>query len=139
MPFETTVQVRFGDIDGAGIVFYPRYFEMLNSAMEDWFAGALGLDFHTMHMAEDRGIPVVDISASFSAPSVLGDILTVTIVPLTLGTSSCRVEARFSCNGQHRLTMQMTVVWMSLTERKAKPWPPELRERISAGLVEQTA
>ena len=35
MAFETTVLVRFGDIDGAGIVFYPRFFEMLNSAVED--------------------------------------------------------------------------------------------------------
>lgn len=139
MTFETTVTVRFGDVDAAGIVFYPRYFEMLNSAVEDWSADVLGLDFHTMHLVRDRGIPVVDIAARFAAPSVLGDVLTVAISPVTLGSSSCRMKAEFSCRGEHRLAMDMTVVWMDLTARKSLPWPPELRERIAASLADAAA
>jgi len=42
MPFETTVTVRFGDVDAAGIVFYPRFFEMLNSTMWGYFWGYFG-------------------------------------------------------------------------------------------------
>ena len=54
MLFTTTVQVRFADVDPAGIVFYPRYFEMLNGAVEDWFAQQLGLDFATMHLERQQ-------------------------------------------------------------------------------------
>jgi 4-hydroxybenzoyl-CoA thioesterase len=137
MAFETTVIVRFGDIDGAGIVFYPRYFEMLNSAVEDWCAQELQLDFHTMHMVLGMGIPVVDIVATFASPSVLGDVMTVRVVPQAIGKSSCRLKADFSCRGEHRLTMEMTVVWMNLAKRKSEPWPQEIRDRIEVGLVRE--
>ena len=40
MSFQISTKVRFGDVDPAGIVFYPRYFEMLNAAVEDWFTMA---------------------------------------------------------------------------------------------------
>lgn len=134
MAFETTVIVRFGDIDGAGIVFYPRYFEMLSTAMEDWCAGVLGLDFHTMHVVRGMGIPLVGITASFAAPSVLGDRLTVRLVPLAVGSSSCRLRADFRCRGEHRLTMELTVVWMNLAKRKSQGWPSDIRARIEAEL-----
>ena len=32
---ERTVTIRFSHIDGAGIVFYPRYFEMLGELFAD--------------------------------------------------------------------------------------------------------
>ena len=38
MPFTLTHTVRFGDCDPAAIVFYPRYYEMLNATIEEWFA-----------------------------------------------------------------------------------------------------
>ena len=43
--FQREQVVRFGHCDPAGIVFFPRYFEMLNELVEDWFAQALGLPF----------------------------------------------------------------------------------------------
>ena len=59
MPFETITKVRFAHIDGASIVFYPRYFEMLNAAVEDWFALELGVDFRSMHT--NRGLSLIHI------------------------------------------------------------------------------
>jgi len=38
----TTVQVRWGDVDAAGIVFYPRFFEWYDWGSEALFA-SLGL------------------------------------------------------------------------------------------------
>ena len=37
MAFTVTQRVRFQHCDPAGIVFYPRYFEMLNATIEEWF------------------------------------------------------------------------------------------------------
>jgi acyl-CoA thioesterase FadM len=34
-------KIRFQHIDYAGIVFYPRFLEMLNGLVEDWFEEAL--------------------------------------------------------------------------------------------------
>ena len=43
--FTTERRVRFADCDAAGIVFFPRYFEMLNALVEDWFTQGLGVDY----------------------------------------------------------------------------------------------
>ena len=41
--YRSTVLVRFADCDPAGIVFYPRYMEMFNALVEDWFREGLKL------------------------------------------------------------------------------------------------
>lgn len=132
--FETTIVVRFGDVDGAGIVFYPRYFEMMSIAVEDWCARRLGHEFGAMHLQQKWGIPAVDISASFVRPSVLSDRLTVRVVPQTVGTSSCKLRVDFLCGSEHRLEMHMTVVCMDLDARRSRPWPDDVRQRIQSGI-----
>ncbi|MEP6869978.1 MAG: acyl-CoA thioesterase, partial [Novosphingobium sp.] len=92
MAFETSTQIRFAHVDGAGIVFYPRYFEILNAAVEDWFAEALGADFRSMHHERGIGVPTVQLNAEFLAPSLLGDELAVRITPRHVGRSSCTYE-----------------------------------------------
>lgn len=135
MSFETTAQVRFAHVDGAGIVFYPRYFEMLNAAVEDWFARALGADFRTMHHDRGIGVPTVDLHAEFLAPCFLGDDLTVRIVPRKVGRSSCTYDAVFTGAGHDRVKASATLVCMDLAAKKAVPWPDDIRARILDDLV----
>ena len=135
MSFERQTIVRFREVDAAGIVFYPRFFEMLSIVVEEWSATVLGIDFRTMHLDMGFGIPVVTTSATFVSPSILGDKLTIQIVPRRLGTSSCHLSARFQCGDEHRLTIEQTVVWMDLARKKACPWPDELRARLEAELI----
>ena len=73
--FEAEVLVRWAHTDPAGIVFYPRYFEMINALVEDWFAGPLGCDFETLHGEFGTGVPTVSIECEFVRPSRLGDRL----------------------------------------------------------------
>ncbi|MBS0284359.1 MAG: acyl-CoA thioesterase, partial [Proteobacteria bacterium] len=112
MSFETQVLVRFAHVDPAGIVFYPRYFEMLNGAVEDWFAGALGMDFRTLHQDRRLGAPTVKLDVTFVAPSRLGDQLTIAITPRVVGRSSCTIEAVFTGDGQERMRVETVLVCM---------------------------
>ena len=89
MTFETRAQVRFADVDPAGIVFYPRYFEMLNGAVEDWFADRLGLPFAIMHRERHMGVPTVSLAVTFLHPSILGEDLSIVLNPREIGKSSC--------------------------------------------------
>lgn len=129
MTFTSQVQVRFAHIDGAAIVFYPRYFEMLNGAVEDWFA-SLGCPFNTMHLQRQMGVPTVKIECEFLAPSELGDLLTLSIVPTRVGESSCTLNYLVSANGQERLRASGVLVCMNLVTRKSMPWPADLRARM---------
>ena len=74
MQFTKQEKVRFQHVDYAGIVFYPRFLEMLNCLVEDWFEEALDRPFSKMH--ETNGIPTVDLKIQFKNAARLGEILT---------------------------------------------------------------
>jgi 4-hydroxybenzoyl-CoA thioesterase len=131
MSFTTSTQVRFAHVDAAAIVFYPRYFEMLNGAVEDWFA-SMGHDFHLLHVARGIGTPTVRIECDFASPSELGDLLKIEISPRELGRSSCRYDFIFSCNGQERLRGSAVLVCIDLGTRASIPWPDALRSEMEA-------
>ncbi len=71
--FVQAEKIRFQHIDYAGIVFYPRFLEMLNALVEDWFEQALGNSFAAMH--QTHGIPTVDLKVQFKRPARLGEVL----------------------------------------------------------------
>ncbi|WP_404478204.1 acyl-CoA thioesterase [Novosphingobium sp. BL-52-GroH] len=134
MPFITRAQVRFADVDPAGIVFYPRYFEMLNGAVEDWFEQDLGLDFGTMHLDHHLGVPTVKLETEFVSPSRLGDRLEITLTPVRLGRTSCAITVVFSGEGRERLRAQVVLVCMDLNVHRPVEWPEGVRAAIEAGL-----
>ena len=136
MAFTTTAQVRFAHVDPAGIVFYPRYFEMLNGAVEDWFARELGMDFAMMHRDAHVTIPTVRIETEFLSPSRLGDTLDITIIPRRIGRTSCDFTAEFSGDGRKRLRAQVVLVCVDLQSLKPTQWPDNLRAAIEAGVEE---
>lgn len=135
MKYTTQAKVRFGDVDPAGIVFYPRYFEMLNAAVEDWFEQALGFSFAHLHLSAGLGVPTVKLSCDFAAPSLLGEVLDVELRVIELGRSSCALNYRISGEGGDRLEGQLVIVCMDLKARKAVAWPSQIRERIDGGVA----
>jgi len=60
--FTLQQKVRFQHCDPAGIVFYPRYFEMINATVEEWFAQRLGVPFETLHGALGAAVPTAGTS-----------------------------------------------------------------------------
>lgn len=135
MPFTTRTKVRFSQVDPAGIVFYPRYFEMLNAAVEDWFTQDLGLDFATMHIDRHMGVPTVKLDVEFTSPSRLGDVLDITITPVKLGRTSCSVTVVFAGEGRERLRAQVVLVCMDLVSHRSIEWPQTVRAAITAQMA----
>lgn len=84
--FTKQEKIRFKHIDYAGIVFYPRFLEMLNDLVEDWFEEALERPFSKMH--ETNGIPTVDLKVQFKNPARLGETLIKKLWVKELKTSS---------------------------------------------------
>jgi len=130
--YTTQAKVRFGDVDAAGIVFYPRYFEILNTAVEDWFEEGLGMSFAELHLGAGIGVPAVKLACEFAAPSFLGDTLEIELSVLELGRSSCTIAYRMTADGTSRLEGELVIVCMDLKKRKAVSWPEQVRGRIGA-------
>lgn len=137
--FTTEIQVRFAHTDPAGILFYPRYFEMLNQVVEDWFEHGLGLSFHELVIKQGGGVPAVHLEADFISPSELGDRIVFSLVVEKLGRSSCTVKVIGAANEHERLMAKLTMVLVSMKERKPKSWPADLRARMAHYVVKESA
>lgn len=133
MSYQRTIQIEFNHCDPAGIVFYPRYFEMTNSVVENFFADEVGKSFAQMHIeGMHNGVPTVHINADFVAPSRLGDKVLFTLRVRKLGGSSVTVEITGEQAGELRLRARLTLVWIN--NMKAAAWPEALRARLAAHL-----
>jgi len=131
--FTTEVTVRFGDCDPAGIVFYPRYFEMFNNLVEDWCAQGLGMSFRELHLQRGLGLPTVHVETSFVAPSELGDLLRAQLRVQKIGGASVTLRVRLAGPaGEDRVRASLVLALMDLKERRAVPIPETLRARIAA-------
>ena len=131
--FSTDVTVRFGDCDPAGIVFYPRYFEMFNTLVEDWCAQALGVSFRELHMERGLGLPTVHVETSFVAASELGEVLRAELRVQKIGGASVTLQVRLAGPaGEDRVRASLVLALMNLKERRAVPIPEPLRVRIAA-------
>jgi 4-hydroxybenzoyl-CoA thioesterase len=130
MPFVFSQKVRFQHCDPAGIIFYPRYFEMLNVTIEEWFATRLGLDFATIHGPMRAGVPTAALRAEFRAPSRLGETLDFALAPRRLGRSSCELDVTVTCGGALRVRFASTLVWIGMDDGRPRRWPETLRTAI---------
>jgi 4-hydroxybenzoyl-CoA thioesterase len=134
MTYRRAIPVEFNHCDPAGIVFYPRYFEMVNSVIENFFAERAGRSFAEMTLRDRNGVPTVRIDATFRAPSRLGETLDFTLDVTRLGSSSVafHITAR-GADGAVRLESAMTLVWVG-PDGRAAPWPADMRARLAAEL-----
>lgn len=129
--FEARITVRFNHVDAAGIVFYPRYYEMLNEVVERWFEERLGLGFRDLHTVRGQGMPARRIEVDFLKASRLGDVLTFDLRVAALGGTSLDLEIRCSCGGETRIAARLLLVCVSLAPLAAIPIPDDLRLRIA--------
>lgn len=131
-------KIRFEHIDFAGIVFYPRYLEMLNALVEDWFEEALHRPFHKMH--ETNGIPTVDLKVQFKKAARLGETLTKELWVKELRSSSLICGFLFkNQDNETILEGEVTLVNVTIeTDRKAiksEPFKDEIRNKIAFYLM----
>lgn len=131
MGFERTKLVRFAHCDPAGIVFYPRYVELVNEVVEDWFATALGVDFRELHEARGLGIPAVRLELEFPSPSRYGELLAFRLEVADLGRTSVTLAITGSCGEEVRLRARLTVVLVSLGTRRPVPLDESWRARLA--------
>jgi 4-hydroxybenzoyl-CoA thioesterase len=135
MSFVVQTPVRFAHVDAAGIVFYPRYFEMVNAALEDYFAQVVGVDFHAMHIERGLGVPTVKLESVFAAPSRLGDPLDIGVSVERMGNSSATMLFDIACAGEARLTVRSVIVCMDLKSGRPVPWPADMRSGMAPAIA----
>ena len=128
-------KILFKHCDPAGIVFYPRYFEMMNDCVEAFFSDALNAPFEDLH--KTGATPTVAIDTNFQSPSHHGDHLTIALAVTHVGNTSVGLRMLAQCNGQSRFETTSTLVKVNLKGRP-EPWPDGLRTALSKHLGDDT-
>ena len=133
-PFIKQEKIRFKHVDYAGIVFYPRFLEMLNDLVEDWFEEALERPFSKMH--ETNGIPTVDLKVQFKNAARIGETLSKKLWVKELKTSSIICGFQFeNQNEQTVLEGEVTLVNVVIQEDrnsiKAETFNEEIKSKIA--------
>ena len=128
MAYQWRQKILFKHCDPAGIVFYPRYFEMINDCVEAFFFDVLDYPFEKLH-ENHAGVPTVQIETSFTAPSRHGDTLDFVLQPQRIGNSSFTFSLDATCGSEVRMRAKVTLV--HVRDHAASPWPQDVRERIS--------
>ncbi len=131
-------KIKFKHVDYAGIVFYPRFLEMLNDLVEDWFEEALDRPFSKMH--QTNGIPTVDLKVQFKKAARLGEILTKKLWVKNLGSASILCGFIFEDEqGKTCLEGEVTLVNVAFNESRdgisAEAFSEEMKAKISKYLM----
>ena len=126
--------VRFTHTDPAGYVFFPRFFEMFQAAVEDWFTDCLGIPYAARIMTTNTGFPTAHIECDFLHPCRLGDVIEFELVLEAVGRTSYRLRFDGRVEGELRLRARSVIVAIEMGEGRPQPLTPDLRERMEAYL-----
>ena len=88
MIFATRLRYRFGDIDDAGIAYYPKLLHYFHCAFEDWWSDALQHPYPRLMHEDKLGVPTVKLDVEFFTTVRYGDETLVHLGILRLGTGS---------------------------------------------------
>jgi 4-hydroxybenzoyl-CoA thioesterase len=132
MSFTTGVRVRFAHVDAGQIVFFPRYAEMFQGAMQDFMAGHVGVSVAELLRVRNLGTPVVRLEITYHKASRLGDWLDIALSVKAIGRSSLQMDCRFLCAGEARVVLSATLVLTDMSLMKSVAWPDDLRARLLA-------
>lgn len=126
--YEFHQKVLFKHCDPAGIVFFPRYYEMMNDCVEAFFADVLDWPFEAMH--QKGAVPTRAIETEFLAPSRHGDALVLEMRIVALGRTSCAYTLSARCGGAIRFTHRATLVNVTADGRPTA-WPAPIAATLA--------
>jgi len=131
MTFECEFPVRFGEIDQAGVVYYPRFFHIFHMAFEEWF-GALGATYADLVVRDNIGFPSVKVETEFLKPLRYGDRARVCLELEEIGRKSitCRYTMYRMPGDVEAARARITTVAIDNDTFKSITIPDEWRERL---------
>ncbi|MGH6665201.1 MAG: acyl-CoA thioesterase [Pseudolabrys sp.] len=131
-----TVRIEWGDCDPAGIIFYPRYFEIFDASTSALFERAMGVTkIQLLKTFNFAGYPLARTRARFLKPTRFGDDVTVD-TSVKFGRASFEIEHRLSLKGETCVECSETRVWVVRDAAsggiKSHPIPKEVLAKFKA-------
>jgi len=126
MPFRTLVRVRFGDVDRAQIVYYPRFFNYFHTAFEDFFTEQ-GHEYRQVIDEVGVGFPIVHIETDFHRALRFGDLFEIEVGAERVGNTSATFRYLGRKNHELIAEARITVVCVDMKTLRPVPIPEPYR------------
>jgi 4-hydroxybenzoyl-CoA thioesterase len=129
------VRIEWSHCDPAGIVFYPRYFEIFDNSTAALFERALGMTMHEMFRHfNSAGYPLARTRSRFIRPTRYGDDVVIEST-VEFGRASFSIEHRLKHNNLTCVESSETRVWVVHDperpgEVKSHPVPEAVLEKF---------
>jgi 4-hydroxybenzoyl-CoA thioesterase len=133
-----TTRIEWCDCDPAGIIYYPRYFQIFDTSTTVMIERALGMNkIDFLKVYNFLGYPVLETRARFHKPTRYGDEVAIETRLVEYGHSSFKIEHRLSKGDMLAAEGFETRVWSARDpddpERiKAQPIPEAVLARFTA-------
>lgn len=134
MGFRTDRIVRFGDVDQAGIVYYPKLVDYFHVAMEDFFQHTIGVDYALLITRQHFGFPAVNLHVDFLGPIRYGDRVEIETNVEKVGDTSVTFRFVVTKKGETDpvAVARIVTVSMNLNTYNKTPVPTWLRGELEA-------
>ena len=132
MTFRSLLKVRFGDIDHAGIVYYPRFLHYFHVAMEEFFGSQVGVDYATVINKYRLGLPTVHLETDFHRPLRYGDQIEIEVRVVKFGKTSITWKYTVYLEGESEPVIEGSnvTVCLDMETFKKRKIPDWLREKL---------
>ncbi len=139
MTFRTRLRYRFGDIDDAGIAYYPKLLHYFHCAFEDWWSDGLGHPYPQLMHGDKLGMPTVKLEAEFFSPVRYGDEPWVHVGVLRIGTSSVEFAFWMTRGDDPRplCRARVTTATVDMAKMVKCPLPDQWRTRFQPFMVRE--
>lgn len=128
--FEYSLCVRFGDVDPAGIAYFPTIYGFLHEAFEALWERHVGIDYHELILVRRVGFPLVRSEVDFHAPLRFGDRPIVRVTCTRLGDSSLGLRYRIENSGALAVDARQVTACVALDSLAPQRFPDEFRPRF---------
>ncbi len=130
MQTEYPFQVRWGDTDAAGIVFYPNFYKWMDDATHAYLT-AIGCPSSQLFAKQQIGVPLLEANCVFKRPLLFEDRVIVQSFVEELQTKVFKIKHVFKKNDQIVAEGYEVRAWTSFKEKpKAQPIPDDIREKM---------
>ena len=128
--FETTLQVRFGHVDPAGVVYFPRIYDYLHDVFEELWEQHVGQRYYALVQERRVGFPLVHSEVDFLRPLRFGDHPRARVSCFRMGHSSLGLRYELSVADEVCVQARMITACVDLETMMPRPIPEEFRSRF---------
>lgn len=127
---EYKFQVRWGDTDAAGIVYYPNFYKWMDEATHEYF-NKIGYPSSKLYAEQQIGLPLLEAKCKFMSPLRFEEHVVVQSAVKELHNKVFKIQHVF-VKGELTVAEGYEIrAWTSFKEKaKAHPIPEDIRRKM---------